>query len=131
MIDSLYFSSRGGVKLFCGLQNKFRKALLFITEDLNGPSVCRLTLKIGSSTNWLNPRTYPSPPVLFHRLSFALKNWSPHRRSMSFGGVILNFAAYISANCLRVNPQPWRAEPKPTTPVVGSSCNRKRGIDQS
>ena len=25
-------------KLFCGLQNKLRKALLFITKDLNGPS---------------------------------------------------------------------------------------------
>ena len=29
MIDSLYYSSQGG-------QNKFRKALLFITNDLNG-----------------------------------------------------------------------------------------------
>ena len=25
-------------KLFCGLQNKLRKALLFITTDLNGPN---------------------------------------------------------------------------------------------
>ena len=27
-------------KLFCGLQNKIRKALLFITKDLNWPAVC-------------------------------------------------------------------------------------------
>ena len=44
MIDSLYYSSRGVQKLFCGLQNELRKALLFITKDLNGPSVFNTSL---------------------------------------------------------------------------------------
>ena len=41
MIDSLYYSSRNNPevwKLFCELQNKLPKALLFITKDLNSAS---------------------------------------------------------------------------------------------
>ena len=37
MIDNLYYGEVW--KLFCGLQNELRKALLFITKDLNGPNV--------------------------------------------------------------------------------------------
>ena len=41
MIDSLYYSSRRGVKTLLWITNKLRKALLFITKymnSMNGPS---------------------------------------------------------------------------------------------
>lgn len=41
---------------------------------------------------------------------------------ITFTTPILNFSAYISANCLRVKAQPWRPEPKPTLPLLGSTC---------
>ena len=56
-------------KLFCGLQNKLRKALLFITKYLNGPDAYFVGVyKQTSLTSW--------NMLLFNRMRRKLMTWS-------------------------------------------------------
>lgn len=43
---------------------------------------------------------------------------------------ILNFSAYISANCFNVNAHPCKPEPKPTLPLLGSTYKRAREMKE-
>lgn len=102
---------------------------------------------MGSKIYMQKERWLLSSFCLAHFLVLALKKFSPHNltiqkmfntfsngqlidnnyyRFISLTTSILNFSAYISANCFNVNAHPCRPDPKPTLPLLGSTYKREK-----